>query len=247
MRWGILGDMPRTPAPGASRPCSSRSVARLRTGGRRPGSVRARLGAALGVLGLGALLVVAGAPAAQAHNALRETSPADGSTVPYTPDRVTLTFDAPATALGTELVVTAADGTVVSAGPAELVDSTVAQPLAGTLPAGAYTVRWRVTSADGHPIEGTFGFVAEQATVAGTGGAPPAVDEPEPTPTPTDAEVTPTPTPAAEADPSPSASPTTAPDDGAAVSGPVLVGVAVAVVAVGAVVAWLLLRRRPTA
>jgi len=230
MRWGILGDMPRPSLPATT--------------------LRARLGAALGVLGLGALLVVAGAPAAQAHNALRETSPADGTTVLFTPDRVTLTFDAPATALGTELVVTAADGTVVSAGPAELVDSTVAQPLAGTLPAGAYTVRWRVTSADGHPIEGTFGFVAQQATVAGTGGAPPAVDEPEPTPTPTDADPAATAT-AEGADPSPSASPSptssTAPDDGAAVSGPVLVGVAVALVAVGAVVAWLLLRRRPTA
>ncbi|MCU1693498.1 MAG: hypothetical protein JWM64_2589 [Frankiales bacterium] len=45
------------------------------------------------------------------------------------------------------------------------------------LPDGGYTVAWRVVSADGHPVDGAYGFrvgdVAE-ATADGTGVAPPA-------------------------------------------------------------------------
>ena len=41
-----------------------------------------------------------------------------------------------------------------------LCDGVVNQPSA---PAGAYTVEWRVTSADGHPISGSFSFTAEAA------------------------------------------------------------------------------------
>ena len=40
-------------------------------------------------------------------------------------------------------------------------DNTVAQSIGPDAPAGTYTVQWRVTSADGHPISGTFGFTAE--------------------------------------------------------------------------------------
>lgn len=111
-----------------------------------------------------ALLVVVPATAAAAHNVLRSTTPADGSTVDSVPAQVVLTFDQPALALGTELVVTAPDGRDVADGAPVLVDSTVGQAVGGDLPAGTYTVRWRVTSADGHPISGSFTFTATQAT-----------------------------------------------------------------------------------
>jgi len=42
--------------------------------------------------------------------------------------------------------------------------------VAGDAPAGKYTVAWRVASADGHPVTGTFPFTAK--TAAG-GQAPP--------------------------------------------------------------------------
>ena len=77
--------------------------------------------------------------------------------------------DQPALALGTELIVTAPDGRNVADGPPTLVDTTVRQDLVGPLPAGRYTVVWRVTSADGHPISGSFTFSTTQAT---TGPAP---------------------------------------------------------------------------
>ena len=50
----------------------------------------------------------------------------------------------------------------------------------GELPAGEYTVIYRVTSADGHPIEGQFRFTAAEATSYGVATAAPTM-----TPSPT--------------------------------------------------------------
>lgn len=121
---------------------------------------RAGLLAAAVLVALGGWLAVA-SPAA-AHNVLRSTSPADQSTVERVPSEVVLTFDEPALGMGTALVVTGPAG-VVSIGPARLVDNTVAQSVKAGSPAGSYTVEWRVTSADGHPISGSFGFTARSA------------------------------------------------------------------------------------
>jgi len=126
--------------------------------------VSARRGRWLAALVAAAALVVLPATAAAAHDSLQSTTPADGASVTTAPTSVVLTFDQPALALGTALVVTAPDGTNVDDGAARLVDSTVQQPIAGTLPAGTYTVVWRVTSADGHPVSGSFHFTAAQAT-----------------------------------------------------------------------------------
>ncbi len=67
----------------------------------RPASGWRALAAVL--LGVPALLgvLLLGAGAAQAHNSLQSTDPADGSTVATAPERVTLTFDEPAQSLGT--------------------------------------------------------------------------------------------------------------------------------------------------
>ena len=68
------------------------------------------------VLGLAAAAgaIVASAGAANAHNRLVTSEPADGATVPVAPEHVVLTFGEPARALGTQVVVTAPDGTVVT-------------------------------------------------------------------------------------------------------------------------------------
>ncbi|MFC4615854.1 copper resistance protein CopC [Cellulomonas algicola] len=243
----MLDDMLRTAARRVTPPSLH-----ARTEGRGPRGLRRAAGSTLGrvvaVVGVVGALALLGAPAAQAHNTLRASDPADGATVAFAPDRVTLTFDMPATAIGTEVVVTAADGRVVSAGAAELVDATVAQPLAGELPAGAYAVAWRVTSADGHPIEGTLGFTATAATVAGTGGA--AVPAPEPTAD--DASPSPSPEASESASSAPTSDPTASavPDaddsaDEPAVAGPLLIGIGAVLVIAGGVAAWYLLRRRP--
>lgn len=126
--------------------------------------MRSRLRQLAAVVGAAVVLSVLVAAPAAAHTSLVGVDPVDGSTVPATPAAVVLTFTDPAVALGTQVVVTGPQGKV-SAGPARLVDRTVRQELLADAPAGRYTVAWRVTSQDGHPITGEFSF-----TSTGVGG-----------------------------------------------------------------------------
>ena len=130
---------------------------------------------------LSGLTLVSVAGPASAHDVLRSTNPKDGTHVETPPAEVVLTFDEPALALGTEVLVTGPSGSVAT-GPPRLVDNEVRQALAAG-PAGAYTVVWRVTSADGHPVSGTFGFTADQASASTTAtSAPTATPPPRPPP-----------------------------------------------------------------
>ena len=174
------------------------------------------------VLGTAVVSLIATAVPASAHDVLRSTNPADGAVVDRLPDRVVLTFDEPALAIGTEVVVTGPAGPV-SDGPPQLVDAEVRQPVRAG-PAGRYTVLWRVTSADGHPVSGTFAFTTEQA----------GTSSPTTAPTSTPA-TTPTSTPAAT---------TVATSQTAGPPGVAIVAVVVGVVALLALGWWALRRRR---
>lgn len=132
------------------------------------------------VLAAALVLALATAQPASAHNRFVSSDPADGATVPQTPSTVVLTFDEPAIALGTQVEVTGPDGPVQQ-GAAQLVDDTVRQPLAGGAPAGRYTVRWRVTAEDGHPITRSSTFTS---STPGTGPPAPSAAEPAPQPAP---------------------------------------------------------------
>jgi copper transport protein len=133
------------------------------------------------VLLLAALLAGAGliwlAPAAGAHALLESSDPAGGSTVARAPDSVTLTFTEDPEPGLTEVEVLDPSGTVVSSGPASVLEdrpATVRVPL-GDVSEGVYTVTWRVVSrVDGHTTAGAFAF--------GVGVAPtgrPQVEVPE--------------------------------------------------------------------
>ena len=98
--------------------------------------------------------VVVPAGGSEAHNVLRSTSPVAGAVLETLPAEVVLTFDPPARAGGAEILVRGPAGPVQSGKPA-LVDTTVRQSLEPG-PAGSYTVTWRATSADGHPVSGSF-------------------------------------------------------------------------------------------
>jgi methionine-rich copper-binding protein CopC len=136
---------------------------------------------ALAVVLAAAALLVGAATAAQAHNTLEGTSPADGSTVKVVPAQVTLTFNEPALAVGTEIIVSGPGGPVQS-GAAVLVNNTVSENLRPGSPAGQYKVVWRVTSADGHPVTGTFSFTATAASSGQGAGAATAASSPASTP-----------------------------------------------------------------
>lgn len=107
-----------------------------------------------------AALLALSAPAL-AHSQQQDTVPADGASVEAAPERIVLRFDHPARV--TSIALTGEGGSVPLASEqgTDAVTEYVAQPQDEIVP-GAYEVEWRALSADGHPMEGGFGFsVAE--------------------------------------------------------------------------------------
>lgn len=76
------------------------------------------------------------------------------------PDALELTFSSNPLALGSEVAGQDPDGQNRAVGDIKIMDNTVSQPISPDVPAGKYTVIWRVVSSDSHPIEGTCGFTA---------------------------------------------------------------------------------------
>jgi methionine-rich copper-binding protein CopC len=108
---------------------------------------------------------------AAAHDALVSSAPAEDAALETAPASVTLMFsDAPQT-LGTDVVVSGPDGAAVSEGAPQVDGTAVRQSLRAGLSAGTYTVEWRVTSADGHPLTGSFAFDVTRDSPTAAGGA----------------------------------------------------------------------------
>ncbi|MFE2585492.1 copper resistance CopC/CopD family protein [Streptomyces sp. NPDC059378] len=102
--------------------------------------------------------VVAG-PAA-AHTGLLSSEPAAGQVLPHLPAQVALTFRQPVTA-GVDAVRVFDDHMRrmdLGGHPDDRRHGTLRTALPGSLRAGTYTVAWQVTSADGHPVAGTYRF-----------------------------------------------------------------------------------------
>lgn len=130
------------------------------------------------VLLLLALGLTFAAPAsAFAHDVLEKTSPADGTTVDRLPESVMLTFVEPPVAIGTQVLVKGPTGDVTSGAPT-INGSEVVQRIAPGSPAGDYTVTYRVTSNDGHPVTGSIGFHATVGLDGSTATAGPTVHVP---------------------------------------------------------------------
>ncbi|GLY30060.1 copper resistance CopC family protein [Kineosporia sp. NBRC 101731] len=117
--------------------------------------------------------LVLGAGPALAHDQLDETNPADGSTVQTVPDEIVLDFSATPLALGSAVRVVGPGGDITSGKP-KVVDNRVTQEVSAGRPAGDYTVQWRVTSSDGHPISGEFGFTARKGDEVSTASPEPS-------------------------------------------------------------------------
>lgn len=171
----------------------------------RPSAVVAAL---VGVLAWVAWTAAGVLPAA-AHDDLVSSVPAAGEQLAEPPTQVSLTFTAAVNEQFAQVAVVDAAGTAYQSGPPLVAGDTVTQAVAG-LPAGAaFTLSYRIVSADGHPIGGTVPFTV--AAGEGDAAAPP----PSPEATPTDpaeataaAGVAASPTP--DASPSPSAVPVAA-------------------------------------
>ncbi|MEW1841258.1 copper resistance CopC family protein [Nonomuraea angiospora] len=107
-------------------------------------------------------------PAAQAHNVLISSDPKDGATLPAAPAQVTLVFDQAVRQGYAQVGVTGPDGSSWADGSAEVAAERVSVRVKPLPSAGAYTVGYRILSADGHPVTGKITFTL--AAGAGTGG-----------------------------------------------------------------------------
>ncbi|MCO1338573.1 hypothetical protein BJH93_06655 [Kocuria polaris] len=129
----------------------------------RSTALLALFAALLLALGAATAASLAGAPAAHAHDQLLSTDPADGDTLETAPEQLTLTFSGEIQDIGARVDLVDGDGTAYETDFAAEGGDLVVTPN-GALPAGDYTLSWRVISSDGHPIEGTvdnngaFGF-----------------------------------------------------------------------------------------
>ncbi|MGA5465281.1 copper resistance protein CopC [Mycobacterium sp. NPDC050041] len=133
-----------------------------------------------------------GSGIAVAHTSLASSDPAENANVISAPTAITLTFTEDINAAFATVAVTSADGRSWASGDPQVEGPRVSAGIRSDLPAtGTYTVGYRVVSADGHPVSGSYTF-----TIAGDPG--------ETLPEPTGAEVAPS----TAAAPPQSASPT---------------------------------------
>lgn len=116
-----------------------------------------------------AVLALAGALPASAHAALVRSSPTSGSTLTAVPPEVALTFNEAIDPQFTSVTVKSGS-TTASTGKPTVEGPTVYQSLDPRMDEGTYTVSYRVTSADGHPVSGSYTF-----TYKSSGG-----EDPEP-------------------------------------------------------------------
>jgi methionine-rich copper-binding protein CopC len=123
------------------------------------------------LLGLPAVWLFVWCAPALAHATLLETYPADGDTLAEPPEQVQLRFDEPVEAEFDPVEVYDRQGNRVDRGNARVYpdDARVVVMDLEELPEGFYTVDWRVTSVDGHPVRGTHEFTVD-ASAAGTEG-----------------------------------------------------------------------------
>ncbi|UGT52684.1 copper resistance CopC family protein [Nocardia asteroides] len=129
--------------------------------------------AVLAVLFAGAF---AAAGTAGAHSGAVSSVPEDGSTVEVGPARASITFNEELQPNFPSLTVVGPDGRLWSKGEASVEGRSVSVELGELGPVGQYTLAYRVTSADGHPVSGTRQFTLSKEG-SGTPGAKPGEDK----------------------------------------------------------------------
>lgn len=113
-------------------------------------------------IGLLALLLfsISNIYSSSAHSSMIEQFPKGNETISDMPLEVKLSFDEELLDLGSgnSVIVRNPEGTEITSGPTVLLSSKISRKLtASTLP-GKYSVSYRVVSADGHVVEGTYQF-----------------------------------------------------------------------------------------
>ena len=110
---------------------------------------------------------------ALAHARLVETYPTDGGTLAESPEQVQLLFSEPIEAEFNPVEVYDRRGDRVDEDDARVSPSNARLLVVdlGGLSEDSYTVEWRVTSADAHPISGAYEFVLDTSAAGAAEGA----------------------------------------------------------------------------
>jgi methionine-rich copper-binding protein CopC len=114
---------------------------------------------------------VAGAGAASAHATRVATDPVENTELTKAPQKVSATFNEKLQPQFAAMTVVGPDGNLWSTGDPQVNGAVVSVGVRPLGPSGTYTVNYRVTSADGHVVSGSWSF---RLTVAGTGTPGPA-------------------------------------------------------------------------
>lgn len=108
-----------------------------------------------------------GVSAASAHSDLVSSDPAADSVLEAMPESVLLTFNEDLLVLegaedANQVIVTDSAGTNLATAEPTVAANTISSPLLPSDAQGLVTVTYRVVSADGHPIEGSYSFTVGQ-------------------------------------------------------------------------------------
>ncbi|MGV9663072.1 copper resistance CopC family protein [Nocardia niigatensis] len=107
-----------------------------------------------------------GGGVADAHSAPISSSPDNGAQIDSSPASVSITFNESLQPAYPSMTVTGPDGNLWSKGQPTVAGPTISIEVGELGPTGVYTIAYRVTSADGHPVSGKRTFTL---TKAGTG------------------------------------------------------------------------------
>ena len=113
-----------------------------------------------------ALVAMAAPAVASAHATRIAVDPPENATLTTGPGQVSATFNEQLQTSFAAMTVVGPDGNLWSSGEPRVHGAVIAVDLRPLGPVGAYTVNYRVTSADGHVVTGSWSF---RLTVAGNG------------------------------------------------------------------------------
>ena len=124
------------------------------------------------------LIAIAATPA-NAHTSLELSTPSDNQSIEFMPAGLSASFDEDLIEIEGEVVNTleleSADGTKFVLSAATIAGPTVSASAGdGEYPAGEYLLKFRVVSADGHPVTGEIRFSTQSLTTIGSVPAEPA-------------------------------------------------------------------------
>ncbi len=111
---------------------------------------------------LASVVTVAACGIALAHTFPVATDPAQNASLATGPERVSATFNETLQSAFAAMTVVGPDGNIWSSGEPAVQGAVLSVGVSPLGPAGRYTVNYRVTSADGHPVSGSWSFTLTQ-------------------------------------------------------------------------------------